>query len=220
MTTSPRSPRLLKGALVAVELGRTPRVIAFQYNPATLSRTLEPRLVEEAAGGAAAPRLRGAPVETISLEVEIDAADQLERAEGSAVRLGVYPQISALETLLYPPTNVVVANTALLALGTLEVVPPVAPLILFIWGPRRVVPVRLNSFGLTEEAFDVNLNPVRARVSLGLRVLSYSDLRVLHPGYHLFMAHQVVKEAMAVLGTSADLSSVIGGDVNLLWRGS
>jgi len=220
MPTSPRSPRLLKGALVAVELGRTPRVIAFQYNPATLSRTLEPRLVDEAAGGSAAPRLRGAPVETISLEVEIDAADQLERAEGSAVRLGVYPQISALETLLYPSTNVVVANTALLALGTLEVVPPVAPLILFIWGPRRVVPVRLNSFGLTEEAFDVNLNPIRARVSLGLRVLSYNDLRVLHPGYHLFMAHQVVKEAMAVLGTSADLSSVIGGDVNLLWRGS
>ena len=94
-----------------------------------------------------------------------------------------------------------IANTALLALGTIEIIPPVAPLTLFIWGPKRVLPVRLTEFSITEEAYDPTLNPIRAKVSLGLRVLSYSDLPLTHPGYSLFLAHQVVKEAMATIGS-------------------
>ena len=85
-------------------------------------------------------------------------------------------------------------NSALLAAGIIEVIPPVAPLTLFIWGPTRVLPVRLTDFTITEEAHDVNLNPIRAKVSLSLQVLSYSDLSVTHPGYHLFLTHRTVKK--------------------------
>ena len=223
MTTFPRAPRLLKGAILSIDPANPlASVIAFQYNPASLTRSLEPQLAGEAGGGARseALRLKGAPVETISLEVEIDATDQLERADDIAVRLGIYPQLSALEMLLYPKSSLVVANTALLAAGTIEVVPPIAPLTLFIWGPRRVLPVRLTSFSITEEAHDVNLNPIRAKVSLGLRVLSYNDLELTHPGRHLFLAHQVVKEAMAMLGSSRDLGAVLGENVSLPLRGA
>lgn len=214
MTTFPRAPRLLKGALVSVELGSpVPRVIVFQYNPATLSRTLEPQAAGAGGERSEALRLKGAPAETITVEVEIDATDQLESGRGAAQ--GIHPQLAALELLIYPASGQVIANTALLALGTIEIAPPAAPLTLFIWGPRRVLPVRVASFSVAEEAFDAALNPLAAKVSLGLRVLSYNDLPVSHPGYHLFLAHQVLKEAQAAVAVSASLGAVVGGDVRL-----
>jgi hypothetical protein len=161
-------------------------------------------------------RLKGAPVETIRLDLEIDATDQLERTEGNATSLGVYPQLSALEMLIYPKSALVIANSILMAIGTIEVIPPAGPLTLFIWGPKRVVPVRVTEFSITEEAYDVNLNPIRAKVSLGLRVLSYNDLSLVDPGYTLFLAHQVAKEAMGVVGSVGDIGSAGAGDIRLL----
>ena len=153
-------------------------------------------------------RLKGAPVETISLDVEIDATDQLETGRpAGASSLGIYPQLSALEMLVYPKSSLVIANTILLAVGTIEIIPPAAPFTLFIWGPQRVLPVRISTFSITEEAYDVNLNPTRARVQLGLRVLSYNDLPITHPGYALFLAHQVAKETMATLNTVGNASA-------------
>jgi hypothetical protein len=105
----------------------------------------------------------------------------------------------------------VIANTVLLALGTIEVIPPMAPLTIFVWGPKRALPVKLTEFTITEEAYDQGLNPIRAKVSLGLRVLSYSDLPLSHPGYALFLAHQVAKEVMATIGSSGSLADVAGG---------
>jgi len=95
------------------------------------------------------------------------------------------------------------------------VVPPLAPFTLFIWGPKRVLPVRLTDFTITEEAYDVSLNPIRAKVSLGLRVLSYNDLPLTHPGYALFLVHQVVKETMATIGSVSNLGSVVSGGTSL-----
>lgn len=216
--TFPRSPRLLKGAIVAVSpLDPLARVTAFQYNPATLTRNLNAQMAGgEATERVEALRFKGAPKESISLEIELDATDQLEAAAAPAVALGIHPQLSALEMLVYPPSATVIANTVLSALGVIEIVPPAAPLTLFIWGPRRIVPVRLTSFGITEEAFDVNLNPIQAKVSLGMQVLSYNDLLAQSPGYHVFLAHQVAKETMAALGGGASLASVIGGNVRLV----
>lgn len=217
MSASPPSPLLLRGAIVAVSpLSPLATVTAFQYNPTTLSRTLEVQM----AGGEAGERVEslrfsGAPREAISLEIELDATDHLERAAPSAVAFGIHPQLAALETLVYPTSATVVANTILSAVGTIEIVPPAAPLTLFIWGPRRVVPVRITSFSIVEEAFDVNLNPIQAKVSLGLQILSYNDLLASSPGYHVFLAHQVAKETMAALGTGATLARVIGADVRL-----
>ncbi len=203
MTSFPNSPRLMKGAIVGIDLfNPLASVTVFQYNPETMTRKLQAQTLGGGEGDRTeAMRLKGAPIETISLDIEIDATDQLETGNGVATSLGIYPQLSALEMLIYPKSAVVIANTVLMALGTIEVVPPVAPFTLFVWGPKRVLPVRVSDFSITEEAFDVNLNPIRAKVALGLRVLSYNDLSILHPGYHIFLAHQVVKEAMAVVGS-------------------
>ena len=94
--------------------------------------------------------------------------------------------------------------------------PPAAPLTIFVWGPKRVVAAKITEFSIVEEAHDAALNPIRAKVSLGLRVLSTNDLPLTNPGYGLFLAHQIAKEAMAVLGSSAGLGDVIGGNVKLV----
>jgi hypothetical protein len=78
---------------------------------------------------------------------------------------------------------------------------------LFVWGPKRVLPVRLTSFSITEQAFDPDLNPIRASVNLSLAVLSYQDLGLLSPGGALFMVHQVAKEAMATLNGLGNIAS-------------
>lgn len=217
MTNFPNSPRLLKGALVGIDLfNPVPSVIAFQYNPETLTRSLKARAMGGEGAKAETLRLTGAPEEDIKLEVEIDATDQLEKGEKNAVSMGIYPQLSALEMLIYPKSALVIANTALLAAGTIEVVPPVGPFTLFIWGAKRILPVRITEFSITEEAHDVNLNPIRARISLGLRVLSYNDVSLTNPGYHMFLAHQVIKETMSIIGSVNDLSNVAGGNIKLL----
>jgi hypothetical protein len=208
MSSFPGSPKLMKGAIIGLDLfNPLASVIIFQYNPDTLTRRLQAQM----AGGenrdrAEALRLKGAPVETISLSVEIDATDQLETGAGTATSMGIYPQLSALEMLIYPKSAVVLLNTVLLAAGSIEIFQPPAPFTLFIWGPKRVLPVRLTEFSITEEAYDVSLNPMRARVSLGLRVLSYNDFSVTHPGYYVFLAHQVVKEVMATIGSVGNIA--------------
>ena len=215
MTSFPGSPRLLKGAIVGIDpLNPLASVIVFQYNPQTMTRALKPQAAEGSA--IAEPlRLTGAPEETITVEVEIDATDALESADAVASVMGIYPQLSALEMLVYPKSAQVILNTVLMATGTIEVVPVSSPFTLFIWGVNRVLPVRLTEFSITEEAFDFNLNPIRAKVSLGMRVLSYNDLPLDHPGYYLFLGHQVVKETMAVVGVANDLAAVAGIDINL-----
>ena len=211
MTTFPNSPRLMKGAIVGIDIfNPVSSVILFQYNPETLTRTLQAQSSGEGGNSSEALRLRGAPQESITLDIEIDATDQLEKGENNATSMGIYPQLSALEMLIYPKSSLVIANTVLLAAGSIEIIPPIAPMTLFIWGPKRVLPVRLTSFSITEDAYDTNLNPIRAKVSLGLSVLNYNDLPVTHPGYHLFLAHQVVKETMATIGSVKDLAAAGG----------
>lgn len=216
MTSFSGSPRVMKGALVGLDpFNPLASVVVFQYNPDTMTRTLQP----QAAGGGARSetlRLKGAPIENIRLDVEIDATDQLEKAEGLATSLGIYPQLSALEMLVYPKSALVIANTVLLALGTLEILPPIGPFTLLVWGLKRVLPVRLTELSITEEAHDVSLNPIRARVSLGLRVLSYNDLSITNPGYYVFLTHQIVKETMATIGSIGNIGAVAGGNVKIL----
>lgn len=216
MTTFPNSPRVLKGAIVGFDPTiPVPTVIVFQYNPDTLTRTLKPRAPGGEGARSEALRLSGPPEETIKVDVEIDATDQLEKGEGVTAALGLYPQLSALETLVYPKSAITIANTVLLAAGTIEVVPPTAPLTLFIWGPQRVLPVRITEFSITEEAYDPSLNPIRAKASLGLRVLSTNDLSLTDPAYYMFLAHQVMKEALGAVGSVGSVATVAGGDIGI-----
>jgi hypothetical protein len=216
MTTFPGSPRVLKGALVSIDpMSPIPNVIVFQYNPDTLTRTLKPRVASGDAARAEAQRLTGPPEETIKVDVEIDAADQLEASDPITTALGIHPQLAALEMINYPKSSVVIANTALLAGGVIEVIPPDAPLTLFIWGAQRILPVRVTDCSITEEAYDPLLNPIRAKVGLGLKVLSYNDFSITNPGYYVFLAHQVLKETMSVINIASDLTTVMGSNVRL-----
>lgn len=202
MTTFPRSPRLLKGGLVLLDptSGAVRRVIALQYNPDTLSRTLQVQAIGAEGGDRSqALRIKGPPTETIKVDVEIDATDQLElpAQNRTTVELGIFPQLAVLETIVYPASADLIANNILASLGTLEIAPMESPLTLFVWSKTRIVPVRLTEFSVTEEAFDPALNPIRAKVSLGMRVLSVNDLGFDHKGGNLYLAYHQQKERLA-----------------------
>ena len=216
MTDFPGSPRLLKGAIVGIDPANPlASVIVFQYNPDTLTRRLEPRAAPSGGGTevdrSEVYRLEGPPKETISLTIEIDSADEVDNLNPAQLVSGIYPTLSALEMLLYPKNRQVIINSGLSGGGLLEIVPPEAPLTLFVWGPLRVLPVRLQNLSITEEAFDGLLNPIRAKVELSLLVLSYYDLKVTHPGYNLFLAHQVAKEVLATTNVFNSVQNIGAG---------
>jgi hypothetical protein len=209
---TPLSPRLLKGGLVQMDpaSGRVLRVIALQYNPDTLSRTLQLQATGESGDRSEAMRLKGAAVETIKVEVEIDGMERLDDPQSNpvTVKLGIHPELAALEALVQPRADDLQANDALAGAGVLEVLPLESPLTLFVWSKQRVVPVRVTDLSVTEEAFDVALNPIRAKVSLGLRVLSVDDLGFKHRGGTLFMAYLRNKEGLAGRAGPVQLSDL------------
>ncbi len=197
----PGSPRLTKGGIVLVDSdsGTVQKIIVLQYNPDTLTRTLQPQTVKESGDRSEALRLTGPPIETIKLEAEIDATDQLEFPDQNqdATTLGIHPQLAALEIILYPTSSQLQSNNSLAQSGTLEIVPMQTPLTLFVWSKNRVVPVRLTEFSITEEAFDPALNPIRAKVNLGMRVLSIDDIGFDNKGGSIYLAYQQQKEQLA-----------------------
>lgn len=206
MTGFPGSPRLVKGGLVLIDptTAAVRRVIVLQYNPDSLSRTLQAKAFSSGDGGRSeALRLTGPPVETIKLDAEIDATDQLEfpAQNANAVQFGIFPQLAALETIVSPSSAQLLANNALAQSGTLEIVPMETPLTLFVWSKQRILPVRLTDFSVTEEAFDPALNPIRAKVSLGMRVLTVDDVGFAHKGGSLFMNALQAKEQLAAKST-------------------
>jgi hypothetical protein len=216
MTTFPGSPKLLKGGIVLIdpETAKVQRIISLQYNPESLSRTLQVQGFGESGDRSEALRLKGPAVETIKLDAEIDATDQLEFPDQNrdAVEHGLQPQLAALEILVHPTSSQLSSNNQLAQSGTLEIVPMESLLPLFVWSKSRIVPVRITDFSITEEAFDTALNPIRAKVSLGMRVLSVDDLGFQHKGGSLFMGYLQAKEQLAAkasLGTFGTLG--IGG---------
>jgi hypothetical protein len=208
------SPRLLKGGLVILAPGGATvrRVISLQYNPDTLTRSYQ---VQSAGGDGGAERaqpfrLKGPAIESIRLDAEIDATDHLEFPDNNpaAAEVGIAPQLATLEALVNPSTAELLALDALASSGTLEIVPPEAPLTLFVWSKSRVVPVRVTEFSITEEAFDPALNPVRAKVSLGLRVMTTDDLGFAHRGGQLFVNHLRTRSASCSRVQGATLQSL------------
>lgn len=208
------SPKVLKGGLVILDAasGAVKRIIALQYNPDTITRSYQVQGVGGEGGGERAQpfRLKGPAVESIKLEAEIDATDALEQPDGNAnaVKFGIAPQLAALEALINPAAGELDALNALSKSGTLEILPPEAPLVLFVWSSSRVVPVRVTDFSITEEAFDAQLNPLRAKVSLGLRVMTTDDLGFDHRGSGVFLSHLRTREALAQKTGSATLQSL------------
>jgi hypothetical protein len=201
---TPLSPRLLKGGIVQVDpaSGRVLRTISLQYNPDTLTRSLQVQAATSGGGSndrSQALRLKGAAIETIKLEAEIDATDALAEpgANADAVSVGIHPQLAMLESLVNPRADALQANDALASSGALEILPPESPLALFVWSKQRVVAVRVTELSVTEEAFDAALNPIRAKVSLGLRVLTIDDVPFQHRAAATFMSYLRTKEGLA-----------------------
>ena len=216
MTSFPNSPKLIKGGIVLVDplVATVQRIITLQYNPETLTRSFQ---IQGAGGDGArseALRLTGPSIETIKLDVEIDATDQLEFPDDNpdAIEFGIHPQLAALETLIHPSSANLMANSVLSNIGTVEILPMESSLSLFIWSKNRILPVRITEFSITEEAFDPSLNPIRAKVSLGMRVLTVDDFGLLHAGNSLFMNYLQGKEQLMRKDKGGVLSTFgIGG---------
>ena|SRR5215469_5511185 len=212
MSAFPNSPRLVKGGIVTLDPDTSiiQSIIALQYNPDSLSRTLQIQALPGSQDDVRvdALRLRGPAVETIKFEAELDATDQLEFPNKFPLtaQVGLQPQLAQLEMLVNPTVETLLMDDILANLGTLEIIPLEQPLTLFVWSRSRVVPVRLTDFSITEEAFDPNLNPIRAKVSLGLRVLNVDDLGFEHPGGRMFMTYLANKEIFASQAANVAIS--------------
>jgi len=208
----PNSPRLVRGGIVTMDPDTSAimNVIALQYNPDSLSRSMQIQSLPGSQDGTRVDvlRLRGPAIETIKLEAEFDATDALEfpGQNPAAANYGLLPQLAQLESLINPTVETLQADDQMASSGTLEIIPLEQPLTLFVWSKSRVMPVRLTEFSVTEEAFDHNLNPIRAKVSLGLRVLTVDDLPFSHPAGRMFMTYLGTKEHLATQVPSAALS--------------
>lgn len=210
MTTFPGSPPLVKGGIVLVDVqtSNINRIISLQYNPESISRSFQIKSIEGENGQRSeALRLTGPPIETINLDAEIDATDQLEHPDDheNTAKEGISPQLAALETIIYPAASKLIGNNQMANTGTLEIAPMETDLTLFIWSKNRITPVRITDFSITEDAFDANLNPIRAKVSLGMRVLTIDDLGFDHVGGSLYMSYQQNKERLSQMMSSGQL---------------
>lgn len=215
---SPISPRLVRAGIVTMDPDTSvvQSIIALQYNPDSLTRSLQIQATPGGQDGVRvdALRLRGPAIETIKLEAELDAVDQLEfpSRNQTTVQFGLQPQLAQLEMLVNPTVETLQADNNMANNGSLEIIPLEQPLTLFVWSKSRVVPVRLTEFSITEEAFDTNLNPIRAKVSLGLRVLNVDDLGFDNPGGQMFMTYLTKKEQLASQASAASISVLgLGG---------
>jgi hypothetical protein len=195
------SPILLKGAIVSLDpnIGIPLGIITFQYNPDEVTRSLKPQSVGDEPDRTEIFRLKGPPIETIKCTVEIDATDQLASSDPVTLGFGIQPQLAALELLVYPSSAVLIANEVLSYLGTIEILPMESALTLFVWSKTRVTPVLITDLEITEEAFDPQLNPIRAKVALGMRVLNVNDVGFMTPAGALYMVYQMEKEALSLL---------------------
>lgn len=209
-------PRILKAGIVLIDPvnGTVLRVITMQYNPDSVSRTLQVQGIGEGGDRSEALRLKGPAIETFKIEAELDATDQLASPDSNpdVVRFGLYPQIAALESLVNPQSSDLINQNVLAQAGTLEIAPTEAPLALLVWSAQRVVPVRVTEFSVTEEAFDALLNPIRAKLNLGLRTLTVDDLPFTHRGTSIFLSYLQAKERLSAKAPSPGLSTLgIGG---------
>jgi hypothetical protein len=186
-----RSPIFQKGALVQIVPSLVDveyKIIPFQYNPEKLSQTLtpwNPFEVDQTQRGAQSPNVQPFdPKESFTLTLEVDATDALEDSDPAAVEAGIAGRLAALKKLTLPSEggNGALARNRRTAQGTVSehATRPTVPVLLFVWGPGRILPVRITSFSVEETLFSPSLFPVQATVSLGLEVLT-PDVFKCHP---------------------------------------
>jgi hypothetical protein len=201
---------LLKGGLVLLDpsTGAVESIIAFQYNPETLTRSFTIKGVGGEGDRSEALRLKGPPGETIKVEVELDATDLLASGDPVTLDAGLHPIIAQLELLVYPKSSALQANNSEASSGSLEIIAVETPLTVFVYGPKKIVPVRIAELSVTEESFDTSLNPIRAKVSLSMRVLTVDDISIDDKGGGLFMTYLQAKEQLAAKATAGSFDDL------------
>lgn len=185
---TPPQLNYLRGAFIAYDPGGYPdrrRVIPFRFNPESLSRSLQLETggttggtagaqpgTPSAGGEQAADASTGALKESYSVQVRVDFFDRLDATRELPEELGVAPEIAALEDLLYPAENEASAPSS----GSEAVSQrPVRPTVLFVWGRKRVVPVRITAMTINETDYNHHLNPVRAEIEVTIEVLGQTE---------------------------------------------
>lgn len=191
-------PKILRGAFVEFGLSLPPLLVVFQFNPQTISRARTASAQPPATPRARAARnmellrreaasdslldARGRQLikvneETLSFDIRLDATDALGEGDAVAEEFGVAPQLSTLELMMMPKGRGALGGALPALLGEAgagfayadEAKNP--PVILFVWGRKKVLPVNITSMQIKEEEFSVDLNPTRATVSVGLQVI-------------------------------------------------
>jgi len=196
MSDFPRRPKTFKGMLVAIDanslastINVNAPVFVFQYNPDKLIRTVSYLTPDGTlASEANIHVVQGAqPVELISLTLELDIADQLEHPEKAVgvAENGLQPSLVVLESMM---DSTFTENKQTLP-----------QLILFSWGPKRLLPVSMINLKISEEAFDANLNPIRAKIELCMRRLPLSELKKGTLGYKLLENSNALKATLNAL---------------------
>ena len=212
MTTFPGSPKLLKGGLVLIDAdtgaGAAHHLAAVQPGLAVRARCRSRPPATEAGQRSEALRFKGRRSRRSSSTPRSTppTSSNFPTQNRATVEFGIQPQLAALESMINP-------TSAAAARGQHRWRAPArwrsrrceAPLTLFVWSKSRIVPVRVTDFSITEEAFDPALNPIRAKVSLGLRVLSVDDLGFSHKGGSLFLSYLQRKEQLAAKAPARQL---------------
>ncbi len=224
------SPRLVKGALVQLIediVGVLPNIIPFQYNPNKLQHQLtpwDPFEVDQTQRGSQAPNVQPfEPKESFTLSLELDAADDLEDSDPVTTVVGVSDRLAALKKLVLPTQgllgDLVASAQALAGNASARATRPTVPVCFFIWGPGRILPVRVTRFSVDEKLFSPTLHPLQATVSLGLEVLTpdvfrsqsgvASDLAVAAYNFT-----KVQEDALAIAHIAKAVSTV-GGSIQI-----
>lgn len=205
--------KLMRGALIEYGsnfLGPIPNVVIFQFNPESLTRTIQVPSRNTSVTARETSQAGEPPVEKVTVNAVFSAADALDKNNVLARQFGVGPQLAALEKMVYPGgKNSGLIGQALDVIGDLlggggdgpsQPVPrEPQPRILFIWGRTRIVPVVIESMTITEQQYDFLLNPVEAQVSIGLAVVPPSQCSDDLVGKGAMEFTKLAKEAQATL---------------------
>ena len=188
MSNLSRSPKISRGALVAIgsdsrePISEKNSIFVFQYNPEKLTREISYPSNEDTVTVIKQTKNKlKRPIETIHLTLELDATDQLEKPEQHphTAEYGLLPSLNVLESMMFSSDKL--------------------PVIIFQWGPKRTIPVRLTSYKIVEQAFDQNLNPIRVTIDICMQVLGASDFKSGSVGHKIYTNYQTQKKTLALL---------------------
>jgi len=221
-----RSPKVQKGALVQLVETLTlptPNIVAFQYNPASVKRALKPwnpLEVDQNQRGLPSPTAQPFdPDETITMDIELDASDQLEDDDPIANQFGIADRIAALEKMLFPGNTpigqLLTAVTSLLGIAAQPPQRKTVPVTLLVFGAGRIVPVRITGYSIEEQLYLPSLYPIQAKVSIGFQVLTADTFKCLSgptvdiaiAAYTFFRKQQ---DALALAQTARSVDAIRG----------